>query len=68
MEMEDVSDVEMELDRDEEVVNDSKLEDSENVDFEEEVNIIFSIYKDLLNRLTILKKMGSYLIVLCFTK
>lgn len=56
MEMEDVSDVEMELDRDEEVVNDSKLEDSENVDFEEEVNIIFSIYKDLLNRLTILKK------------
>lgn len=38
--MEDVSDVEMELDRDEEVVDDNKLEDNENVDFEEEVTII----------------------------
>lgn len=40
MDMEDVSDVEMELDKEEEVVGDSNSEENKNLDFEEEVIII----------------------------
>lgn len=38
--MEDVSDVEMELDKDEAAVGDNNSEENKNVDFEEEVIII----------------------------
>lgn len=40
MEMEDVSDIEMELDKDEETVDNSNSVGDKNIDFEEEVIII----------------------------
>lgn len=45
MEMEDVSDIEMELERDEETVDNSDSVENKNVDFEEEVIIILLTYK-----------------------
>lgn len=39
--MEDVSDIEMELDKEEEAVNDRKFEENKNVEFEEEVTLKF---------------------------
>jgi len=44
MEMEDVSDVEMEVDKDEEAIDDRSSEENRNVEFEEEVTNIFIIY------------------------
>jgi len=44
MEMEDVSDVEMEVDKDEEAIDDRSSEENRNVEFEEEVTYIFIIY------------------------
>jgi len=41
MEMEDVSDVEMEVDKNEEVIDDSNSEENRNVEFEEEVTVTF---------------------------
>jgi hypothetical protein len=43
VEMEDVSDIEMELDKDEETVDNSDSAENKNVDFEEEVIIILLI-------------------------
>lgn len=42
--MEDVSDIEMEVDKDEEAIDDRSSEENRNVEFEEEVTNIFFIY------------------------
>lgn len=42
--MEDVSDVEMEVDKDEETNDDKSSDENRNVEFEEEVTNIFSVY------------------------
>lgn len=44
MEMEDVSDIEMEVDKDEEAIDDRSSEENRNVEFEEEVTNIVFIY------------------------
>lgn len=45
MEMEDVSDIEMEVDKDEEAIDDRSPEENRNVEFEEEVTIFFIYLK-----------------------
>lgn len=43
--MDDVSDVEMELDKDEEAIDDRKSGENKNVEFEEEVIFFYSYFK-----------------------
>lgn len=62
--MEDVSDVEMELDKDEETQNTNQSKEDKNVEIEEEVNTILKMYFSFEVDKIFPKKNVKYLILL----
>lgn len=63
--MEDVSDVEMELDKDEETQNTNQSKEDKNVEIEEEVNTILKMYFSFEVDKIFSKKNVEYLILFC---
>lgn len=63
--MEDVSDVEMELDKDEETQNTNQSKEDKNDEIEEEVNTILKMYFSFEVDKIFSKKNVEYLILFC---